>query len=337
MSYSSRHQSSRRAFVSDSGHATYDNYEDHSRLRPQYSERHVVEAHSALSSHGAREPRSATMMSRKVTVTRSCIHNSSESTTSYHHRTEYTTYDSRQSPSGYRERRHPRSCSCTDCSSSSSDSNHPNERSLPDESRRDPIWRPRAKFHTGPQSSAEERRRNPSYAHAKHSQPKNSEPAHGRGYSSNSRNHESNTNGRSDDHRQEKLNSSSSRRKEKYHTGRSDNRREEDPRRTSNDRYYEDREQRHRQEAPQAKAKEKLPDHYAALKLGPLATSEEIKSAAKRRRVEVHPDKLKKPGMSDSERAKIDAAAAEVGQAADVLSNPEHKLEYDRQLYAAKG
>lgn len=73
------------------------------------------------------------------------------------------------------------------------------------------------------------------------------------------------------------------------------------------------------------------------MKLGPLATSEEIKSAAKRRRVEVHPDKLKKPGMSDSERAKIDAAAAEVGQAADVLSNPEHKLEYDRQLYAAKG
>lgn len=73
------------------------------------------------------------------------------------------------------------------------------------------------------------------------------------------------------------------------------------------------------------------------MKLGPLATSEEIKSAAKRRRVEVHPDKLKKSGMSDSERAKIDAAAAEVGQAADVLSNPEQKLEYDRQLYAAKG
>ena len=64
---------------------------------------------------------------------------------------------------------------------------------------------------------------------------------------------------------------------------------------------------------------------------------EEIKSAAKRRRIEVHPDKNKKAGMSDSERAKIDAAAAEVGCAADVLSNPEQKLVYDRQLYATKG
>ena len=80
-----------------------------------------------------------------------------------------------------------------------------------------------------------------------------------------------------------------------------------------------------------------MPDHYATLKLGPSATDEEIKSAAKRRRVEVHPDKLKKEGMSESERAKIDEAAAKVGQAADVLQNPEQKREYDCKLYAANG
>lgn len=73
------------------------------------------------------------------------------------------------------------------------------------------------------------------------------------------------------------------------------------------------------------------------MKLHHLATPAEIKSAAKRRRVEVHPDKLKKPGMSDSEQAKIDGEAAKVGEAADVLQNPQQKWEYDRQLYAAKG
>lgn len=78
-----------------------------------------------------------------------------------------------------------------------------------------------------------------------------------------------------------------------------------------------------------------MPDHYAILKISPHATGEVIKSAAKRRRVEVHPDKLKEVGMSDSERADIDAAAAKVGQAADVLQDAELKLKYDRQMYAA--
>ena len=68
------------------------------------------------------------------------------------------------------------------------------------------------------------------------------------------------------------------------------------------------------------------------MKISHLAGEHEIKTAAKRRRVEVHPDKLKKEGMSDSECAEIDAAAAKVGQAADVLTNLEMKLKYDHEM-----
>ena len=47
-----------------------------------------------------------------------------------------------------------------------------------------------------------------------------------------------------------------------------------------------------------------------------------IKKAVKGMRVKCHPDKMKKPGMSDKELAEIDAKAAQVGQAADTLSDP---------------
>ena len=80
----------------------------------------------------------------------------------------------------------------------------------------------------------------------------------------------------------------------------------------------------------QAKAQGNFPDLYAILKSSHCATDEEIKSAAKRRRVEVHADKLKLSGMSVSKIDEIDAVAARVGQAADVL------LKYDHKLYEAK-
>lgn len=122
--------------------------------------------------------------------------------------------------------------------------------------------------------------------------------------------------------------SGSHRRQEKPHKSRSESRRGKIPGSNRNGSSHE---------VPQRDAEEILPDYYAFLKLHHLATPAEIKSAAKRRRVEVHPDKLKKPGMSDSEQAKIDGEAAKVGEAADVLQNPQQKWEYDRQLYAAKG
>ena len=67
-----------------------------------------------------------------------------------------------------------------------------------------------------------------------------------------------------------------------------------------------------------------------------LGTDDQIRSAAKRRRVEVHPDKSIRPRMSESEMDEIDAEAARVGQASDVLLDPEQKLKYDSKLYAAK-
>ncbi|KAF6219842.1 hypothetical protein HO133_003667 [Letharia lupina] len=334
MSYSSRHQSSRRAYphTSDSGHATYEDYEDYSHPLPQHAlsshqsyRSHVL--HEGLRSHHSyvssdyHDPRNISMASRKVTVTEYRIHTSSgESATSHHRRRESTAYDSHRSTSGYRQRRHAPSCS-------SSDPDDKDERYSSDEGHRDPTWQP----------SAEERRRHPSNAHAKHSQPKEPKPRYTDGRPSRSKSHSNRKYATNDDRSQGNPESGSSRREESPHSSRSESRRGQSFRTKRNEASHGDHEERYHQEVPRVKAKEDLPDHYATLKIGPHATDKEIKSAAKRRRVEVHPDKLKKEGMSDSERVKIDAAAAMVGHAADVLQNPEQKLRYDVKLYAAKG
>lgn len=44
---------------------------------------------------------------------------------------------------------------------------------------------------------------------------------------------------------------------------------------------------------PEPEAKDDVPDLYAILEISYLATEVEIKRAARRRRVEVHPDRLK--------------------------------------------
>lgn len=48
-----------------------------------------------------------------------------------------------------------------------------------------------------------------------------------------------------------------------------------------------------------------------------------ISEAAKLMRIKMHPDKLKKEHMSAEEKAKIDETAGNVGQAAEILSDPE--------------
>ncbi|KAL8994583.1 MAG: hypothetical protein Q9188_007026, partial [Gyalolechia gomerana] len=90
-------------------------------------------------------------------------------------------------------------------------------------------------------------------------------------------------------------------------------------------------------EKPKAKPKEKglpasIPDFYGYLKVDPSSTQADIVQAARKRRVEVHPDKLKKPGMSDEELEKIDQVAMQVGWAADVLLDLEKRAKYDRKL-----
>lgn len=78
--------------------------------------------------------------------------------------------------------------------------------------------------------------------------------------------------------------------------------------------------------------KEELVNYYATLGISSLASSHEIKKAARSKRVEVHPDKCIKPDMSKSEKAKVYEIAAAVGQAADVLTDGELKSKYDKKL-----
>ncbi|MCJ1470427.1 hypothetical protein MMC07_009072 [Pseudocyphellaria aurata] len=76
----------------------------------------------------------------------------------------------------------------------------------------------------------------------------------------------------------------------------------------------------------------KPPDYYAVLQLSPSCSAQDITEAAKKMRIKTHPDRLKKANMSVEEMAKIDETAGNVGQAAEVLSDPEKlkRREYDR-------
>lgn len=167
----------------------------------------------------------------------------------------------------------------------------------------------------GVQPSADKGQGYTNSAYAKSSQQKEHKPAYGSGCSGIRRTHSSNKSPRSDHYNDEKPNSS----------------------RRNDSRQGSSRSNRNNTALPEPQAQDDLPDFYTILKISHLATDGQIRSAAKRRRVEVHPDQNKKAGMSQSEMDEIDAVAASVGEACDVLLNPSQKLKYDRKLYAAKG
>ena len=285
--------------------------------------------------------------SSKITMTKISIHTSSESSTSYHIHMEYTAYENYRSSSAYVANRR------TERSSSSAIPNNEDGHYISDKSLRDSTRRPKdgsrmpeasSQHHTleasHPRRMPEESSK-PSLLNKSHRDSTRRPKDGSRMPEASSQHHtleasyprrmpaESSkpsllkepkstyTDKTSTNHvsGQRTLESGTSRRRENAHSNRREVRRGEIA----------------------SKAEEKFPDYYAALKIGPLASDEEIKSAAKRRRVEVHPDRLKTRGMSNSECAKIDAAAAMVGQAADVLQNPELKRKYDRNLFATKG
>ncbi|KAL8745206.1 MAG: hypothetical protein Q9190_002639 [Brigantiaea leucoxantha] len=77
-------------------------------------------------------------------------------------------------------------------------------------------------------------------------------------------------------------------------------------------------------------------DLYDLLGITPRASHAQIEQAAKKRRIETHPDRLKRPGMSPDELAVIDALAKEVGGAADLLLDQRKRLRYDRELRATR-
>ncbi|KAI4222036.1 MAG: hypothetical protein L6R36_006458 [Xanthoria steineri] len=79
------------------------------------------------------------------------------------------------------------------------------------------------------------------------------------------------------------------------------------------------------------KASSAAPDLYALLGVNPRSSRQAIERAAKKKRIDCHPDKLKRNGMSDPELQAIDDWAKEVGGAAEVLLDPSKRAQYDKQ------
>ena len=80
---------------------------------------------------------------------------------------------------------------------------------------------------------------------------------------------------------------------------------------------------------------EGMVDLYAVLKVSRSSTVEEIKTAAKTRRIEMHPDRLERQkGLSDDRKEMIREEAKQVGWAADILTDPHGREEYERELWA---
>ena len=71
---------------------------------------------------------------------------------------------------------------------------------------------------------------------------------------------------------------------------------------------------------------------YAILGIHPQSTYEEARRAAKQRRVDTHPDKLKRACRSEAERNEIDEMAKLVGFAADIVLDPTKRLAYDEAM-----
>ena len=77
-------------------------------------------------------------------------------------------------------------------------------------------------------------------------------------------------------------------------------------------------------------------DLYAILKVNRRSTVEEIAKAAKKRRIEIHPDRLERQkGLSLEEKETIREKAKQVGFAADILSDVKRKQMYDRGVEMA--
>ena len=77
-------------------------------------------------------------------------------------------------------------------------------------------------------------------------------------------------------------------------------------------------------------------DIYAILKISPQSSPDEMKRAVRVRRVEIHPDKRKRQGLSKEEEDMIEEEAKLVGWAADILLDQEKRQTHDEQLQAWK-
>ncbi|KAI4193800.1 MAG: hypothetical protein LQ350_008138 [Teloschistes chrysophthalmus] len=85
---------------------------------------------------------------------------------------------------------------------------------------------------------------------------------------------------------------------------------------------------------PEVKKNDGFVDFYALLGLSPSCSQAEIEKVVKRKRIQYHPDKLKKEGMTTEELQFIDEQAKLVGGAADVLADPIQRRRYDDKRQA---
>ena len=74
-------------------------------------------------------------------------------------------------------------------------------------------------------------------------------------------------------------------------------------------------------------------DYYATLGISRKSDAEEIRRVARQKRINNHPDRLKKLGMSKV-IASIEEKAKKIGMAADVLTDVKSKREYNKLLGA---
>ena len=74
-------------------------------------------------------------------------------------------------------------------------------------------------------------------------------------------------------------------------------------------------------------------DIYAILGLSPQCSHKEAKRAARQRRIETHPDKLKKCSLSTAEKSRVDEMAMLVGFAADIILDPVKRQQYDQEIF----
>ncbi|KAL8627841.1 hypothetical protein Q9189_006462 [Teloschistes chrysophthalmus] len=91
---------------------------------------------------------------------------------------------------------------------------------------------------------------------------------------------------------------------------------------------------RHATGRPEPAAHERSPDFYALFDLSPSASQTEIERAVRKKRIEVHPNRLRRPGMSSDDQAWIDGQARFVGDAAEVLVDVGKRREYDESRAA---
>ena len=87
---------------------------------------------------------------------------------------------------------------------------------------------------------------------------------------------------------------------------------------------------------PQPSPNANTPELYAILQVKPSSSVADIVKAARRRRIETHPDRLERRGdLSVQEKEMIREQAKRVGFAADILSDTRKRREYDEETRSA--